>query len=115
MALAAAEWTRRHAPHSFPAFERALFAAHFALGEDLGDRNIIDRHAREAGVDVAAMHAALDNRSAYTLVDQSETLATKLGVRGTPAWFVAGRLIPGLYPHEQFEQLAQALAQQSMR
>jgi predicted DsbA family dithiol-disulfide isomerase len=110
MALAAAEWTRRHAPHSFPALEKALFAAHFALGEDLGDRNVIDRHAREAGIDVTAMHAALDDRSAYTLVDQSETLGAKVGVRGTPAWFVAGRLIPGLYPREQFEQLAQTLA-----
>jgi hypothetical protein len=44
-ALAAAEWTRRHAPQSFPVLEKALFAAHFALGEDLGDRRTIDRHA----------------------------------------------------------------------
>ena len=109
MSLAAAEWTRRHVPQSFPALEKALFAAHFALGEDLGDRDIIDAHAAEAGIDIAAMHAALDNRSAYVLVDQSEALGKRLGVRGTPAWFVSGRLIPGLYPREQFEQLAQAL------
>lgn len=110
MALAAAEWTRRNAPQSFPALERALFAAHFALGEDLGDRDIIDRHAAEAAVDITAMHAALDNGNAHALVDQSETLGKRLGVHGTPAWFVSGRLIPGLYPREQFEQLAQALA-----
>lgn len=110
MALAAAEWTRRHMPRSFPALEKALFAAHFVLGEDLGDRDVIDTHAVEAGIDIAAMHRALDNGSAYLLVDRSETLGTRLGVRGTPAWFVAGRLIPGLYPREQFEELAQALA-----
>jgi predicted DsbA family dithiol-disulfide isomerase len=110
MALAAAEWTRRHAPQSFPALEKALFAAHFARGEDLGDRAVIDARATEAGIDIAAMHAALDNSSAYTLVDQSETLGKKLGVHGTPAWFVSGHLIPGLYPREQFERLAQALA-----
>lgn len=109
MALAAAEWTRRHVPQSFRALEKALFAAHFALGEDLGDRDIIDAHAAEAGIDVAAMHAALDAGSAYALVDQSERLAKSLSVPGTPAWFVSGRLIPGLYPREQFEQLAQAL------
>jgi predicted DsbA family dithiol-disulfide isomerase len=109
MALAAAEWTRRHAPQSFPALEKALFAAHFALGEDLGDRDIIDGHAAEAGIAIAAMHAALDNGSAYVLVDQAETLGKSRGVRGTPAWFVSGRLIPGLYPREQFEKLAQAL------
>jgi predicted DsbA family dithiol-disulfide isomerase len=109
LALAAAEWTRRHMPGSFTTLERALFAAHFALGEDLGDGGIVDRHAAEAGVDVAAMHAALGDGSAYRLVDRSEKLGRSLGVRGTPAWFVSGHLIPGLYPREQFEQLAGAL------
>ena len=110
MALAAAEWARRHAPQSFPTFEQALFAAHFALGEDLGNRDIIDVHGAKAGIDIAAMHAALDTGSAYVLVGQSEKLGNSVGVRGTPAWFVSGHLIPGLYPPEQFEQLAQALA-----
>ena len=110
MALAAAEWVRRHAPDSFPPFQKALFAAHFALGQDLGDRGVLDRHAAAAGVDIAAMHAALDDGSAEALVDQSEALGRRLGVQGTPAWLVAGRLIPGLYPREQFETLLQSLA-----
>ncbi len=110
MALAAAEWTRRHAPQSFPVLEKALFAAHFALGEDLGDRGVIDRHAAEAGIDLAAMHAGLENGSAYAFVDWSETLGRSYGVRGTPAWFVAGRLVSGLYPRAYFEQLAKSLA-----
>jgi predicted DsbA family dithiol-disulfide isomerase len=110
MALAAAEWARQHAPNAFPAFEKALFAAHFARDEDLGNREIIMRHAAESGADASAMAAALDNGSAYGLVDRSEAWARKAGVRGTPAWLAAGRLIPGLYPKEQFENLAQALA-----
>jgi predicted DsbA family dithiol-disulfide isomerase len=110
MALAAAEWARHHVPQAFPSLQQALFAAHFALGEDLGDRHVIDAHAAEAGLDIAAMHAALDDGSAYVLVDQSERLGESLGVYGTPAWFVSGRLIPGLFPREQFERLAQALA-----
>lgn len=110
MALAAAEWARRHAPDSFPAFQKALFAAHFALGQDLGDRAVIGRHAAAAGLDVAALHAALDDGSAHALVDQSEALGRRLGVQGTPAWLVAGRLIPGLYPPEQFETLLRNLA-----
>jgi protein-disulfide isomerase len=56
------------------------------------------------------MHAGLENGSAYALVGQSETLGKTLGVRGTPAWLVSGRLVPGLYPREHFEQLAQTLA-----
>jgi predicted DsbA family dithiol-disulfide isomerase len=110
MALAAAEWTRRHAPQAFPALEKALFAAHFALSENLGDQNVIDRHAAAAGIDIAAMHEALDDGSAYALVDRSEALGKRLGVRGTPAWFVSGRLIAGLYPREHFDRLARDLA-----
>lgn len=110
MALAAAEWARRHAPQSFPAFQRALFAAHFALGEDLGDKRVINAHAAAAAIDVEAMQDSLDSGCAYTFLRQSEMLAKSVGVRGTPAWFAAGRLIPGLYPREQFEQLAQSLA-----
>jgi predicted DsbA family dithiol-disulfide isomerase len=109
MALAAAEWARRHAIQSFPAFEKALFAAHFAFGEDLGDPHVIDRHANEAGVDVDAMHVSLDSGAAYALVDQSEALGRRLGVDGTPAWLVAGQLLQGLYPREVFEQLARAV------
>lgn len=110
MALAAAEWARRHAPDSFAPFQKALFAAHFALGQDLGDRAVIDRHATAAGLDVTALHAALADGSANALVDQSEALGRRLGVQGTPAWLVAGRLIPGLYPREQFETLLRSLA-----
>lgn len=107
MALAAAEWARQSASRSFPAFQEALFAAHFALGEDLGDRSILDRHAVEAGIDTAAMHGALDDGSAYANLDRSEAFAKELGVRGTPAWLIAGRLVLGLHPREQFEQLVQ--------
>lgn len=105
MALAAAEWTRRHAPRAFSPLQQALFAAHFALGEDLGDRHVIARHADEAGADVAAMEAALDSGAAYTLVDECEALGRRLGVRGTPAWFLRGHLISGLYPAATFASL----------
>lgn len=109
MALAAAEWARRRAADAFPAFRKALFAAHFALGEDLGDRETIVRHAIASGIAPAAMRAALDGTQAYGFVDRSEAMARSVGVRGTPAWFVGGRLVAGLYPAEQLEQLARAL------
>ena len=37
--LAAAEWVRRYQPDLFESFYRQLFAAHFALGQDVGKRN----------------------------------------------------------------------------
>ena len=107
LALAVAEWTRRHEPSSFPALEEPLFAAHFVLGEDLGDRRIVERHAADAGVDVSRLRAALGDGSARVLVDQSEGVAKGMGVSGTPAWLVSGRLNLGLQPREQFERLKQ--------
>src|SRR4051794_4134579 len=55
-ALATAEWVRRHQPRAFPQLHQQLFAAHFALGEDLEDPAVLDRHARESGVDIVALH-----------------------------------------------------------
>ena len=110
MALAAAEWTRRHAIRSFPTFQKALFAAHFAFGEDLGDPRIVDRHANEAGVDVEAMHASLESGAAYDLVEQSESLGRKLGVHGTPHGSSRASLSRDCIPREQFEQLAREVA-----
>jgi predicted DsbA family dithiol-disulfide isomerase len=111
MALAAAEWTRRHSPEAFPDLEKALFAAHFERGQDLGDLETITRYARENGIDVDMMRGALEDGSAKELVDRSEALGRYAGVRGTPAWLVAGQLIPGLYPEDQFERLVAGLSQ----
>src|SRR6266702_3477354 len=44
-ALAAAEWVRRRRPDASDEFNRALFAAHFELSEDLGDTAVIMRQA----------------------------------------------------------------------
>jgi predicted DsbA family dithiol-disulfide isomerase len=80
MALAAAERVRRHQPHAFPRFHRDLFAAHFALGENLEDPAVIDRHASESGIDLAALHDALGDGSAAALVREAELAGLEYGV-----------------------------------
>lgn len=105
-ALASAEWVRQHRSQAFPQLHRDLFAAHFALGEDLGDPAVIDRHAGESGVDLPALHAALDAGTAASELRASEALGDQYDVRGTPSWWLGGRLIRGLLPAEEFEQLA---------
>jgi predicted DsbA family dithiol-disulfide isomerase len=105
-ALASAEWTRRYQPEEFPGLHRALFRAHFALGEDLEDQAVIDRHASAAGIDLPALHAALTDGSAAVFVSQSEQLGVSYGVRGTPAWQLNGQLISGLRSAHDFELFA---------
>jgi predicted DsbA family dithiol-disulfide isomerase len=110
-ALAAAEWVRQQQPDYFAQFQRDLFAAHFVLGEDLGNPAVIDRHASDLGIDVKALQVALADDSALTAVKESESLGRQYGVHGTPAWFLAGRLISGLLRASDFERLAEAAEQ----
>ena len=105
-ALAAAEWARRHAPAASDEFNRALFAAHFELGEDLGDTAVILRHAAEAGIDTDALVAALADGSAKALLAEAETVGARYGVQATPTWLIAGQLVSGLRPEAEFEALA---------
>src|SRR5215470_10511104 len=104
-ALAVAEWARRHEPSAFPELHKGLFEAHFVLGEDLGDPAVTDRHASESGIDLTALHAALDDGSAAAAVLEAEKMARKHGVQGTPAWLLGERLISGLRPAAEFERL----------
>ena len=110
-ALAAAEWVRRQQPDHFAQFQKDLFAAHFLLGENLGDPSVIDRHASDLGIDVKALHVALADGTALTAVKESELLGRQFGAHGTPAWFLAGRLISGLLSTSDFELIAQAAEQ----
>src|SRR5262249_11054811 len=91
-ALAAAEWVRQHQFGAFPKFNKGLFEAHFVLGEDLEDPQIINRHATEARVDIAALNAALVDGTAARAVDEAEMLGRRKGVQGTPAWLLDRQL-----------------------
>jgi predicted DsbA family dithiol-disulfide isomerase len=110
-ALAAAEWVRQQQPDLFAQFQEDLFAAHFVLSEDLGDPAIIDRYASGLGIDVKALHMSLADGSALTAIKEAESLGRQYGVHGTPAWFIAERLISGLLPASDFERIAQAAEQ----
>lgn len=105
LALAAAEWVRRFQPRAFPQLQRALFAAHFAFGENLGDPAVIDYHASESGIELAAMHAALADGSALDAVTEAETMGRQHGIHGTPAWLSGERLILGRQAPTEFERL----------
>jgi predicted DsbA family dithiol-disulfide isomerase len=106
-ALAVAEWARRHQPRVFPQLRKGLFEAHFSLGEDLENPAVIDRHASESGVELAALHVAVADGTAAGAVTEAEMIGRKYGVRGTPAWLLAQRLITGLRPAAEFERLAE--------
>jgi len=111
MALSAAEWIRQNRPDASDEFNRALFAAHFELGEDLGDTAVIIRHADEEGIDTEALRSALADGSARASLAEAESAGARFGVQATPTWLIAGEMVSGLQPESAFE----ALAQKAMR
>jgi predicted DsbA family dithiol-disulfide isomerase len=107
MALGAAEWVRRNHPVISRALNKALFEAHFVLGEDIGDRATILRKAVERGLDASALDTALGDGSAAGWIQESEARAHEHGVRGTPTWLYRGRLLTGALPLDEFARFAQ--------
>jgi protein-disulfide isomerase len=108
----------RHDPLSF--HDRARAAAEAAAAADLEgkfwamhdtlfanqgrlDDESLARYAKELGVDQAKRAAA-----AKVLVDTDLALASRLGVRGTPTFFVNGRLLQGAQPFEEFKPVIEA-------
>ncbi|WP_024519165.1 DsbA family protein [Bradyrhizobium sp. Tv2a-2] len=103
-ALAASAWARRRYPGIAGQFNARLFAAHFALGHDLGDASVVMRYASELGVDVGMLENALADGSAFQYVSEAEARAHEHDVRGTPAWFLRGSVIEGVIPAEEFRR-----------
>src|ERR1700730_10342430 len=95
-ALTVTEWVRRYHSHGFEALNHQLFLSHFALGEDIGDVVLVDRHAARVGANAELIHQALLDGSANAAFEESELAARRFGAAGTPAWLVEGRLIEGL-------------------
>jgi protein-disulfide isomerase len=69
------------------------------------DRDGLERRASELGMDVAAFRKALDAHTAKPRVDADLALGQKIGVLGTPAFFIDGRPITGAQPFEAFKQI----------
>jgi predicted DsbA family dithiol-disulfide isomerase len=104
-ALEMAEQVRRHSPELFPNVRDRLFAAHFALGEDIGSKEVVNNCLKESGIKAKKITNWIINGFAFKDLKLSESVARNLGVPGTPAWIVEGRLISGLQPTSFFERV----------
>jgi 2-hydroxychromene-2-carboxylate isomerase len=105
-ALCVAEWVRQYQPDLFDRFHRRVFAAHFAMGEDIGDLDRIYAFADQAGVDIAGVRTAMADGSAEMAVVASESAARREGVTAPPAWLIGDRLITEWTERSTFEQAA---------
>ncbi len=62
-------------------------------------------YAAQVGLDVDRFEAALEDHRHRAAVEEDLTLAAEVGVNGTPAFFITGRLLLGARPYDDFEAM----------
>jgi protein-disulfide isomerase len=65
-------------------------------------------HATAVGLDKAKFDECLDTGKMKALVDADTKAGSDVGVTGTPAFFINGKLISGAQPVSEFEKLIDA-------
>ncbi len=82
---------------------KVLFANRTALTvEDL------KKHAASIGLDQGKFDSCLDTGAKKSLVDADTKAGSEVGVSGTPAFFINGKLLSGAQPFSEFEKIIDA-------
>jgi protein-disulfide isomerase len=68
-------------------------------------RDDLETYAGELGLDMTKFRRALDTRQYKERVDQDLVLVEQVGAKGTPAFFINGRPLPGAAPIEAFRAM----------
>ncbi len=89
-----------NAQGKFWPYHNLLYANQGALG-----RQALDGYARQLGLDMMAFDAALDNHTYAAAVAGEEAYGVKLGVQGTPTFFVNGVAVVGAVPYSDLSSV----------
>jgi len=102
-------------PNARPAAEAAACAAeqdkfwqyHDRLFENqsLLSASDLKQHAAVLGLDTAKFGACVDSRKYRSAVDEDVQAGEEVGVSGTPAFFINGRVLGGAQPFEAFKRV----------
>lgn len=80
------------------------------------DMSLIEREATAAGLDVARLKRDMDSPAVKKQIEDNLALADAIGVRGTPAFVIGGKLVPGAVSEATLKTLvAQARADQAAK
>lgn len=74
-----------------------------AVGESPISKENLKKLAKEAGLDEKKFTSCVDGGQQATAVDADLDQGNQLGVGGTPAFFVNGRLVSGAQPYSNFK------------
>ena len=96
-AIASMEAYAQGGPELFYRVHDALFA------QQSLDRETILRVASAAGADRTEVEQAIDDERWKDAIEADQELATRIGARGTPNFFINGRQLTGAQPFDQFQ------------
>src|SRR5690606_24259265 len=65
----------------------------------------LERYAARVGMDVAALGRALDDGTHRARIEEDQARASRAGARGTPGFFLNGRMLMGAQPYEELERV----------
>lgn len=85
--------------------DKGFWAMHEKLFSDqkaLTTENL-EKYAKELGLDMKKFKAAIEGDKYASTIQKQQTLATSLGARGTPGFFINGRNLRGAQPLAAFE------------
>ena len=63
-----------------------LFEAYFELGQDIGDKDVLESIAKDAGMDTTIVHDLLQSEADLDLVRREDKLARTMGISGVPTF-----------------------------
>jgi protein-disulfide isomerase len=89
-----------HEQGKFWEYHDKLFANQRAL-----DRASLERYAQELGLDMGKFKSALDSNKYEAQVSADMSEASRLGVSGTPTFFINGRMIVGAQGFDAFKRI----------
>ncbi|MGB0679128.1 MAG: DsbA family protein, partial [Polyangiales bacterium] len=65
----------------------------------------LEGYAKQIGLNMSRFRKALDSNAHQSKVKDDQAMAAKFGARGTPAFFINGRLLSGAQPYEKFKEI----------
>jgi protein-disulfide isomerase len=102
-------------PNATPAAEASACAAEQGKFWEYHDRLFggpgrlsgpdLKQHAATLGLDTAKFNACVDERTYRTQVQEDVETGERVGVTGTPAFFINGRPLSGAQPFEVFKRI----------
>lgn len=99
-AQAAMEAFAQGKSEKFWAMHDKLFANNKALS-----RADLEKYAGELGLDMAKFKTALDGNTHEAAIKADQELASSVGARGTPSFFINGRSLRGAQPVDKFKEI----------